>query len=693
LIISLPRASISQIPPPSQHNQRIGAVSRFAYPAMSRLPLPSGLLPGAQRLRFSDLPMSSKNLPNLLKAAFLAAQVTAFLPSTHAGPMPQELIPSHLTQPSFSRDGRYLAQLSRDETGITFLLVTDCATLRAKTLVVAERDRGQETLKKVTSYSWAGSERLVITSDIQPGANSLHFAEPGKSNVSSGLRDANYQFICELPEDGAFLAAARPLNNKFGPCRVLRFGPKDSTGEVVYSCDAKTFECMADRTGRLRLVKREEAEGGAAAWFALEGEGTEWKKLSLPVWNRVFGFDASPDLILAGGYHGSGTPGIHYYSVSQDCFVHTLAVNERYALDQIARPLFSEADNTMVGMHVDGDLPSTRWTNPKFKLLQDSIDLALPGARNRIVAWSADALRLCVEHVADDAPVTYFLIDNEKRSMSRICADGGDVDTARTARQEVVTFENRTGVKLTGYLTRPKQTAAALSLVILVGPDQWSRKNNFGWDNQAQYLATQGYAVFRLNFRGTGGLTGTGGLAWKTKADALAAFEDIGDALDFLAREKGIDGNRIAIVGFGPAGGWIATYAPIALPKRFRCAASLGGVYDLEDYRNTSGPDPLRNLGNIPFATLERNFLTDDLIALSPEKRASEISCPLFIDYGRWSPARYGDHVDAFLRAARRAGIELERPLAADFYLASLDNRKNLQAYFERLAAFLKKHL
>jgi dienelactone hydrolase len=637
--------------------------------------------------------MRSKNLPILLKAAFLPALLAVGTACVNAAPMPQELIPPRLSQPSFSRDGRYLAQLSRDETGLVCLLVTDCATLRAKTLVVEDREQSQIRPRNITSYAWAGSERLVITSDIQQDANALHFAEAGRSSISGGLRDAHYQFICALPEDGAFLAAARPSGDKPGPCRVLRFGPRDQMGEPVYSCESKTFECLADRTGRLRLVKREEATGAPAAWFSADPEMKEWKKLSLATWVRVFGFDANPDLVLAGGYHGSGTPGIHYFSVSQDRYVHTLAVNDRYALDQIARPLFSEADNIMVGMHVDGDLPSTRWTNPKFKLLQDSVDQALPGARNRIVAWSADALRLCVEHVADDAPVTYFLIDNEKRSMSRICADGGDVDRTRTARQEIVTVENRTGVKLTGYLTRPKQPAGALPLVILVGSEPWSRKNGYGWDNQAQYLATHGYAAFRLNFRGTGGLTGTGGLAWKTKADALAAFEDIGDALDLLVRDKGIDGNRIAIVGFGAAGGWISTYAPVALSKRFRCAASLGGVYDLEDYRNPSGPDPLKNMGSIPFAALERNFLTDDLAALSPEKRASEILCPLYIDYGRWSPARYSDHVDAFIRAARRAGVELERPLAADFYLASLENHKNLQAYFERLAAFLKKHL
>jgi pimeloyl-ACP methyl ester carboxylesterase len=608
----------------------------------------------------------------------------------------QTLIPERFSQPAFSSDGRYLAMMSMDDAGNRFVIVTECATMKPTLLVVIDQQPGQDPQpKSVTSYAWASADRLVLTSNVKSGANALHFAEAGKRSVSAGRRDARYEFIAAEPDTGTILVAARPTDDRHGECRVLRLRARDLAGdEVVYSCQSRTFECLADRDGRLRMIKRDETEGGTPAWFLRDPETSTWKKTGVPHWSRVFGFDYTGNLILVGGEHNSEHPGIQYYDLGEDRFVHTLVGNDRYAMNEAARPLFSDGLRALVGMHVDGDYPTTKWISPEFKRFQDSINQVYTDSRNRIVAWNTDLKRLLVERVYEDWPSQYFIVDNEKAALKWLCTNGGQVDRTKTARQEYVSFENQARVRIGGYLTVPRSAAGkSTPLVILVPADPWYRKNRYGWDCQAQFLAVQGYAVLRLNFRGSGWLAGAGRIDWMTRDDVRKPFEDIADAIDFLAREKGIDGGRVAIVGLGGGGGWMAAYAPVALPGRFRCAAALAGIYDLEDYRQTEVKPPLRDLGNLPFAEADRSLSIEDLRALSPIHNLGPKVCPLYIEYGRWTNIRHAEHAEAFLRAAKKAGVEVEKPALGEWYAADLGRQKAIEEYANRLAEFLKKRL
>jgi dipeptidyl aminopeptidase/acylaminoacyl peptidase len=409
---------------------------------------------------------------------------------------------------------------------------------------------------------------------------------------------------------------------------------------------------------------------------------------------RVFGFEYKPDLLVVGGNFGAAIPGIHYYSLKEDRVVHTLLSAKNYAADQIATPLFSEGLQALVGLHLDAEHPTSKWIASPMQRLQDSFDRGFADSRNRLAAWSTDLAWMLVERQFGDRPSVFMLVDNRAAKVSPLFTNGGEVDPAQTASVEYFTFLNRANVKLGGYVTKPKTNkGGALPLVVMLGSDPWNRKHNFGWDNEAQFLAKKGFAILRLNFRGTGQLVESGALEWKDPEDPRKCVEDIVDAVEFLGPNHGIDIKRVGIVGFGGGAGWLAVYAPMAAPDSFRCAASLGGIYDLEEYRETAGADPLRNMGGIPCADEEKGLSIEVLRSLSPTASPDKIGVPVFVAYGQWSPQRYTDHVAKFQREAKRAGVEFEKTFIGSFYGTSLGEHNDLAEYFAALASFLQKRM
>ncbi len=606
----------------------------------------------------------------------------------------ETLQPPRFETPVFSPGGNRFAALARYENGKRYVLVVDCTTLKpSNTSVLGTNNEGKEEIRNVQSFAWLGDDTLALFFEAQQGTTGLQIAKVGKDVASGHRSPSHYALVGPIPNSPSLLVSVRPAGNAAGLCRVLRLDPASPAGggEEVFRCESHAFEAHADRDGEVRLIRRDRTPGGEAAWFARAKGVAEWRQLQLPPWTRVLGFDyAQPDLVFVGGHFQSDIPGIHYYSLADDRHVRTLAANRRYALDEIGTLLFCEGLRSLVGLSFDGDLPTTTWVHPAFTRLQTSIDSALPGSRNLIVAWSPDLKRMIVRQVHADRPAVFQLVDNENRKMSFLFANGGRVKPESTALQEMVTILNRDKVKLTGYLTAPRPASAKLPLVILLGPDPWSRRNHYGWDNQAQFLAEAGLAVFRFNPRGSANLLGDASLRWESPGDVQKPLDDLADALDYLVREKAIDPARIAVVGLGGGGGWMAAQAVAALPGRFRCLATLAATFDLEHYRRD---EALRQMGSIPFADASRKFTVEQLQLLSPVHQTTKGLSAAFLGYGQWSPAPVIAESDQFARRLAKSGVVVDPAYTGAFWGIGLDNEANLTAYFTELRKFLKKRL
>ena len=99
-----------------------------------------------------------------------------------------------------------------------------------------------------------------------------------------------------------------------------------------------------------------------------------------------------------------------------------------------------------------------------------------------------------------------------------------------------------------------------------------------------QYLASKGYVVLDIDYRGSAGY----GRDWRTAIYRWMGGRDLQDHVDgsqYLQKEFGIDPERIGIYG-GSYGGFITLMALFTEPKHFGAGAALRSVTDWAHYNH-----------------------------------------------------------------------------------------------------------
>ncbi len=153
---------------------------------------------------------------------------------------------------------------------------------------------------------------------------------------------------------------------------------------------------------------------------------------------------------------------------------------------------------------------------------------------------------------------------------------------------EFVTLPAPDGTVLHGALYKPRTLSAGGRYPAIVrvygGPGKQSVADSWELtsDLRAQYLADQGYVVFRLDNRGTP----RRGLAFEAAiARRLGAIEmeDQKAGARYLAGLPYVDGSRIGIYGWS-YGGYLAALCLLQAPDLFRAAVAGAPVTDWEGY-------------------------------------------------------------------------------------------------------------
>ncbi|HVJ61742.1 MAG TPA: alpha/beta fold hydrolase, partial [Tahibacter sp.] len=188
----------------------------------------------------------------------------------------------------------------------------------------------------------------------------------------------------------------------------------------------------------------------------------------------------------------------------------------------------------------------------------------------------------CIVRVASDInPAEFFLVDSKAKKMQPVLKSAPWIDREKMASKEPVALKSRDGLPLHGYLTKPlgKEAEKNLPLVVLVHGGPYGIRDNWEYDSEVQLLASRGYAVLQVNFRGSGGygasFEASGYREWGGKMQ-----DDVTDATKWAIAEGAADPKRICIFG-GSYGGYAALNGAVREPDLYRCAVGYVGVYNL----------------------------------------------------------------------------------------------------------------
>ncbi len=278
-----------------------------------------------------------------------------------------------------------------------------------------------------------------------------------------------------------------------------------------------------------------------------------------------------------------------------------------------------------------------------------------------------------VLYTAADAPGTYYRYTRANGKLDKLF----DVRPALAGKPLVPTtpieIEARDGLTLVSYLTLPKGADAdgdgkpekPLPMVLNPHGGPWGR-DSYGYNPTAQWLANRGYAVLKVNFRGSAGF----GKSFINKADkewAGKMHDDLIDAVDWAVKQGVTTADKVAIMG-GSYGGYATLVGLTFTPDTFRCGVDIVGPSNLNTLLSTIPPYWASFFEQ--FAKRVGDPRTPDgkklLAERSPLTRVDAIEKPLLIGQGANDPRVKQAESDQIVKAMQTKEIPVTYVLFPD---------------------------
>ncbi len=283
------------------------------------------------------------------------------------------------------------------------------------------------------------------------------------------------------------------------------------------------------------------------------------------------------------------------------------------------RLIWDPASYRLIGeSNLDGDELDYSFYDAKDQATWNAMLKAYKGSIVTLNSFSDDHRKFVVLVDSPTEGPAYALVDLAAHRGDWLGDQYKGLTPADIGEKRAITYKAKDGLELHGYLTLPPgRTAKGLPLVVFPhgGPQA---RDEPGFDWWAQAMASRGYAVLQVNFRGSGGygwdLLSAGFGEWGRKMQT-----DLSDGVRWLASQGTIDPSRVCIVG-ASYGGYAALAGATLDTGVYRCAASVAGISDV---RRLIAWDKSR--AGDEGAAGKRY----ELRYMGPEARLSEIS-PLF---------------------------------------------------------------
>ncbi len=322
-------------------------------------------------------------------------------------------------------------------------------------------------------------------------------------------------------------------------------------------------------------------------------------------------------------------------------------------------------------------------------ILHKDLSKQFPGQYVQFASSSTDGSKLLFVVSSDREPGEYYLLDRKTKKAEFLVALRPSIDASRMAVQKPIRFKARDGLQLNGYLTLPNnRSGAKVPLILLPHGGPQDVADDWFFDADAQFLASRGYAVLQVNYRGSGG-RGTNFVRSGDGQWATGMQQDLVDGVKWTIAEGIADPARICVYG-GSFGAYAAMMTSIQEPDLFKCAVGYAGLYDL----------PLLLTGdNAKESKRVFNFLANvvgtDIESLkrnSPTTLADKIKVPVLLVHGDQDTTTPPAQAEAMRSALTKAGKSFEWMMVPKeghgFYA-----EKNRLAFYEKLEAFFAKHL
>ncbi|MFB2801023.1 alpha/beta hydrolase family protein [Shewanella seohaensis] len=611
-----------------------------------------------------------------------------------------------------SPTGKYLSAITSVE-GKNVLLVLDAQT---KKLLNAIRFPSNA---QVGTYEWANSERIVLAKEYLKGWTDVpqYYGElmavnadgsrkaylfgynSGEQQTGSNIKKntpmrATAFILDPLPEDERYmLVNAIPWNNEsnlnFELLQdVYRVDLFNGTRKRITGSPIGRARFMTDHEGEVRFVAGEDGKNITKVFYRKDGEWVNTDKLNLGLSDFTpISFADNKNSIYAAGRVGNETLGVYRINLETGDKAEIIQ-------DEVVDPSnfwINGTNKQLYAVEFENGYPSYAFVDNNdnhAKLLKDLL-AALPGHQVQIVSETRNGEQLVVIAFNDRNPGDYYLFDTKKLKLEYLAAARKWLDPEKMAEVKPISFTNRDGQKIHGYLTLPNgKEAKNLPLVVNPHGGPHGIRDWWGFDPQNQLLAQNGMAVLQVNFRGSGGygerFEQAGYQKWGSDIQ-----HDIIDATQYVIDQGLADKERVCIAG-GSFGGYSALQSAVLAPDMFKCAVGFAGVYDLELMfdegdvaRTRSGTSYLKDVLGQDKATLK---------AMSPSENVAKLKANLLLVHGGDDERAPIEQLESLEKALKAHNYPYQK-LVMDNEGHGFYDDSHRAKYYDQMLSFLKTNL
>ena len=251
----------------------------------------------------------------------------------------------------------------------------------------------------------------------------------------------------------------------------------------------------------------------------------------------------------------------------------------------------------------------------------------------------------------------YYLYDLEKNQVKYLLTMWPEIDDQGLEHEVPFNFINSDGVKIHGYYTPAKNQQEDQSAPMIVIPHGGPHaRDSWGFDPDTHIFSQAGYAVLKVNFRGSTGygkeFTQMGFGEWGGDTQ-----QDIIEATEWAINQRIADPERIGIYG-GSFGGYSAAMAPMLRPDLYKSSVAYIGVFDLEMLYDEGDIKTIKWGGKYLDKTLGQD--PAKIKTMSPVQQADKLEAPIIIVSGKEDQRAPIEHAYALADALKEAGKEHE---------------------------------
>ena len=639
---------------------------------------------------------------------FCACLAASFAPLAAAAVVPVSSFvqEDQYSKPRLSPDGKYIAITVRVASGERFVPVVTIYTLPEMKIAAAIRMPAKQV---PIGYTWVSKTRLAVLKGHEVGARERpeFYGEVlatefdgsnqdylfGYETFNSSRSGARYGYdmawgsITGVPAElnGHFLLTSHPWRDKHS--MLYDIDSRRAIRKLLADLPETGLHFVVQNNGQPRFAYGS-AEDTWATLYRYIDASASWEKQERDPRGRLvpvaFSADDSEFTAL---YSEAGGPDRLIKENLATGARTTLLADPRGSVDELlslSRTGVPFGTATAVGIPSPHYFDATNGDAQLHKLLSAQF----PGSVVDFASQTDDGKLLVFTVSSDRDPGSFYLLNRTSMKADLLFSAMDKIDPDEMAERRPIAFRARDGLDLYGYLTMPRHAPGVKLPMVLLPHGGPEAHDSWFFDRDAQFLASRGYAVLQVNFRGSSGrgqkFTDAGYRHWGT-----AMQDDLIDAVKWTIAQGEVDGARVCSYGVS-YGGYAALMVASREPQMFKCAVGYAGVYDLKLLYEEDEAQRNKKLFNDYVKQIGQDKA--ELDRFSPVTLADKITVPVLLVHGgkdKTAPPKHAELMRAALIKAGRPPEWLFAPTEGHgFY-----DTANITHFYETLEAFLGKHI